>query len=184
MTGKLAALATALALALMFVAPLSALRADATADMRTEEHADLATPAGEPILTVAGAITRTNHPQGARFDLDLLRMLPPHRVQTTTSVTDGPQIFDGVLVRDLLALVGAAGETVIARALNDYVVEIPVEDFQRFDVLLAHSMNGEALSPRSKGPLWIVYPRDDHAELQDIRYDYRWVWQLNRMDVR
>lgn len=143
----------------------------------------LPVPADRPILTVAGEITHTNDPEGALFDLDLIRDLPPRQVETTTSVTDGVQSFEGVLVRDLLALVGATGETVTARALNDYFVDIPAEDFQRFDVILAHSMNGEPLSPRGKGPLWIVYPRDDHSELQDIRYDYRWVWQLNRLEV-
>lgn len=147
-------------------------------------EAPLAAPAGSPILTVAGAITRTNDPAGAVFDLELLFDLPALRVETTTSLTDGMQGFDGVLVRDLLSLVGATGDTVTASALNDYVVDIPVEDFHRFDVILAHSVNGTALSPRDKGPLWIVYPRDDHPELQDIRYDYRWVWQLNRLDIR
>lgn len=27
-------------------------------------------------------------------------------------------------------------------------------------------------------------PRDDHAELQDLRYDYRWVWQLDHLEIR
>lgn len=167
-------LAAAIALGLILAMAMPSVGADG----------NLAAPAGDPILTMTGAISRTNHPHGALFDLDLLLELPVHRVETTTSVTDGVQNFDGILVRDLLGLVGATGEAVTARALNDYVVEIPIEDFQRFDVILAHAMNGEPLSPRSKGPLWIVYPRDSHPELQDIRYDYRWVWQLNRMDIR
>jgi len=31
--------------------------------------------------------------------------------------------------------------------------------------------------------LWIIYPRSQHAELRDIRYDYRWVWQLVELRV-
>jgi hypothetical protein len=45
-------------------------------------------------------------------------------------------------------------------------------------------MDGERLLPRDKGPIWIVYPRDDFPELTDIRYDYRWVWQLTRLEIR
>ena len=87
-------------------------------------------------------------------------------------------------MHDLLALLGAEGQTVTATAFNDYVIDIPMEDFERFDVVLAYRMDGQRLLPSDKGPLWIVYPRDQHDELQDIRYDYRWVWQLQRLDIR
>ncbi|WP_377046978.1 molybdopterin-dependent oxidoreductase [Roseibium salinum] len=99
-------------------------------------------------------------------------------------MTDGPQHFEGFLMRDLLELVGAKGEIATAHALNDYVIDIPMSDFERFDVLVAMKMNGRRLTARDKGPLWIVYPRDDVGELQDIRYDYRWVWQLDSLTVQ
>jgi hypothetical protein len=103
---------------------------------------------------------------------------------TSTSVTEGVNRFEGVLMRDLLDKVEARGETVVATALNDYVVEIPMDDFHDYDVIAALAMDGERLLPRDKGPIWIVYPRDDFEELQDIRYDYRWVWQLIRIEIR
>ena len=62
--------------------------------------------------------------------------------------------------------------------------QVTPADFERFDVLVATHMDGERLLPSDKGPLWIVYPRDAHTELQDIRYDYRWVWQLVELEVR
>jgi hypothetical protein len=92
--------------------------------------------------------------------------------------------FDGFLMRDLLGLVGAQGLTVAATALNDYVIDIDIEEFDRFDVLVAYEMDGKPLLPSDKGPLWIVYPRYQHPELQDIRYDYRWIWQLRRLDIK
>lgn len=96
---------------------------------------------------------------------------------------DGAQRFEGFLLRDLLGGLGAKGLTIRASALNDYSVDIPLADIEKFDVIVAHSMNGSPLSLRDKGPLWIVYPRDQHPELQDIRYDYRWVWQLKALEV-
>ena len=141
-------------------------------------------PDGEVILTVAGKITQTNLDGSAVFDEAMLAALPPVSLETTTAVTDGVRKFDGFLMRDLLDLVGADGEKVTATALNDYVIDIPMEDFERFDVLVATHMDGQRLLPSDKGPLWIVYPRDDHTELRDIRYDYRWVWQLIRLDIK
>jgi len=110
--------------------------------------------------------------------------LPQHELTTHTSVTDGPQRFGGPLMRDLLQEAGLQADNVLAVALNDYEIEIPTSDFARFDVIAATSMNGQPLTLRDKGPIWIVYPRDEHKELQDIRYDYRWVWQLARLEAR
>lgn len=149
-----------------------------------DEIAQLPLPEDAIVLEMHGAITNTNAADTALFDLAMLQGLPPVRLATTTAVTDGLRQFDGFLLRDLLELVGSTGAVVTATALNDYVIDIDVEDFYRFDVLVAYAMDGEPLLPSDKGPLWIVYPRDQHAELQDIRYDYRWVWQLARLDIR
>lgn len=136
--------------------------------------------AQEVLLTLTGSVT------GGQVDVtrDDLVSIIPHEFATSTSVGDGRPLFKGVLMRDVLAFAGAEGDSVRATALNDYVVDIPIKDFYRFDVLAALSMNGEALTARDKGPIWIVYPRDDHPELADIRYDIRWVWQLVTLHVK
>jgi hypothetical protein len=51
-------------------------------------------------------------------------------------------------------------------------------------VILALSMDGRELSLRDKGPIWIVYPRDDHKELHDPVFNSRWIWQLDRLELR
>lgn len=136
------------------------------------------------VLEVRGALSRANSDGAAYFDMEMLKALPAARLETTTAVTDGVRQFDGFLMRDLLDFVGADGSTVTAIALNDYAIDIAADEFNRFDILVAYAMDGEPLLPSDKGPLWIVYPRDQHAELQDIRYDYRWVWQLRSLDIR
>jgi hypothetical protein len=146
--------------------------------------AEMPSPKSPLILEVRGAVSRTNAEGAAHFDMEMLKALPAARLETTTAVTDGVRRFDGFLMRDLLAHVGAQGTTVTARALNDYAIEIAIEEFDRFDVLVAYEMDGKPLPPSDKGPLWIVYPRDQHTELQDIRFDYRWVWQLRWLDIR
>lgn len=132
------------------------------------------------ILDVTGQIEEGP----AALNREALQSLPSVTIETTTVVTDNVHSFTGFLMRDLLEDLDAQGTHVVATALNDYVVDIPMSDFYDYGVIVAYEMNGVALTRDDKGPLWIVYPRDDHEELQDIRYDYRWVWQLDRLDVR
>ncbi|NNU81385.1 molybdopterin-dependent oxidoreductase [Halovulum dunhuangense] len=136
--------------------------------------------ADEPLLTLTGAV-EGGRVEISREDLDAMEW---RELSTSTTVTDGRPLFRGVLMRDILEHAGASGETVVARALNDYVIDIPISDFHAFDVLAALYMDGTALTPRDKGPVWIVYPRDDHGVLADIRYDMRWVWQLVALHVQ
>ncbi len=151
-----------------------------------QEHGPdaLPLPKGPLILEVDGALSRGNRDGAAHFDMEMLKALPVAQLETSTAVTDGTRRFEGFLMRDLLDHVGAHGSSVTAIALNDYAIEIDIEEFERFDVLVAYEMDGEALLPSDKGPLWIVYPRDRHKELQDIRYDYRWVWQLRWLEIQ
>lgn len=132
-----------------------------------------------PILTLTGAVAG-GRVEISRTDLDAMEW---REFTTSTTVTDGRPLFRGVLVRDILAHAQASGETVTAIALNDYKADIPIRDFHNFDVLAALYMDGTVLTPRDKGPVWIVYPRDDHRVLADIRYDMRWVWQLVTLHV-
>ena len=146
--------------------------------------AGLSLPTAEVLLIIDGAIDRANVAGEAHLDIGMLQVLPTQGLQTTTAVTDGVRRFDGFLMRDVLSLVCAKGTQVGAQALNNYSVDIPIADFHDYDVLLATHMDGERLLPSGKGPFWIVYPRDQWRQLQDIRYDYRWVWQVNRLTVK
>jgi len=150
----------------------------------TQDPTALPEPDGKVILAVHGAITNTNADGAALFDRAMLEALPETELVTHTSVTDGAHVFTGFLLRDLLQRVGAMGTSATATALNDYAITIAVEEFFKYDVIAAYAMDGRTLQPSDKGPLWLVYPRDQHPELQDIRYDYRWVWQLVRLDIQ
>jgi hypothetical protein len=107
-----------------------------------------------------------------------LRALPRTMITTTTEFTDGPTQFAGPLARDVLTPPDGATVAVM-RAINDYSVEIPLDDFRRFDVVLAIEVNGKTMSRRDKGPIWVMYPLDDHPELQSPIYINRLIWQLS-----
>ena len=149
-----------------------------------QPHDALPGPAGRVILTVTGTIGRTNRPNRAEFDLAMLEQLDLRELTTWTPWTDGPVDFEGVLARSLMRAVEARGNEVVATALNDYRCTIPVEDFNRYDVLLATRMNGAPLQVRDKGPIWVIYPWSEHPELNDMVTRRKSVWQLSRLHVR
>jgi hypothetical protein len=147
--------------------------------------ADGLAPPREPVvLTVTGAISLTNAPGRAVFDLEMLERLGLGRLTTWTPWTEGEVEFEGVLARRLMEAVAAQGTEVDALALNDYAQTIPLDDFQRYDVLLATRVNGQLMRVRDKGPIWIVYPWSEHPELDDFGTREKSVWQLSSLHVR
>jgi hypothetical protein len=92
--------------------------------------------------------------------------------------------FEGVPMAKLMEQVGASGQKVVAVALNDYGSEIPIEDFERYGVIIALKRDGEYMPVRDKGPLFIVYPFDSNPELKSQKYYSRSVWQIARLEVK
>lgn len=145
--------------------------------------AELPEPRGEVVLTVTGAIDRTNAEGAARFDRAMLRALPATRYRTGTIWTEGTHEFEGVLLGDLLDAVGASGDTVRATALNEYAITIPVDGEDEDSALVAYEMNGREMSVRNKGPLWIVYPYDSDPDFRTEMIYARSIWQLETLHV-
>lgn len=139
--------------------------------------AGAATAAGPALEMVGGS-------QTLELSLEQLEAMPQVSVATENEFSDGVVNYRGPLVRDVLALVGLERlETVRFTAANDYFVDIPTKDFRDYDAILAMEANGERLSRREKGPLWLMYPISDHAALRDPIYLRRLIWQVVRIEA-
>ena len=68
-------------------------------------------------------------------------------------------------------------------ALNDYSANVPAEDFRSHPVIFATRLDGQILSVRDKGPLFLIYPFDEAPELFSEVYFGRSVWQISRIEV-
>lgn len=152
----------------------------------------LGPPPAAVILTVSGRVRIGNAgvgsggPEGqtqAHFDLPMLEALRQHSFVTSTPWYPSTRRFTGPLLRDVLAAVGAQGDNLRLMALNDYRIDMPVSDAQRFDVVVAHRLDSKPMAVRDKGPLFVVYPFDAHAELRSPVYFGRSAWQLRRIEV-
>lgn len=157
--------------ALTLMAPLPALAAS------------LPKPSGAVVLTVEGNITKTNAEGRAEFDLAMIDALPQRVTVTETPWHEGTQTFSGPLAAALLDAVGAQGTLVTVQAINDYSAEIPVDDLIANPVILASRMNGETLSIRDRGPLFVIYPFDEMPSLYNEVYFGRSVWQVVSITV-
>jgi len=144
---------------------------------------DVALPEGDVVLTVSGEITVTNAGDTLVFDRASLVALGTEAFETTTIWTDGLHTFEGVSLKTLTEMLGVEDGTLLATAINDYTVEIPVSDAIENGPIIAYLMNGEGMSVREKGPLWIVYPYDSTADYRTEIVYSRSIWQLDRIEV-
>lgn len=144
--------------------------------------AALERPSGPVVLTIRGA--GQPGPTEASFDMAMLAALPQHRIVTQTPWYSKPRSFSGPLMREVLAAAGAmGGERARLVALNDYRVEIPLDDVRRQDVILARLLDDKPMSVREKGPLFVMYPFDREPQLRTSLYFSRCVWQLKSIEL-
>ncbi|MGJ8605184.1 MAG: oxidoreductase [Marivita sp.] len=140
-------------------------------------------PQGDVILTVNGSIDTTNVDETAQFDLEMLQALESTTIETATIWTEGTKTFQGVTLADLVALLGVKGTTLRATAINDYAVEIPVSDAVQDGPIVAYLLDGDTMSVRDKGPLWIIYPFDSNSSYRTEVIYSRSIWQLDRIEA-
>lgn len=146
----------------------------------------LETPEGAVLLTVSGRVRQPNRGNVAVFDMAMLEQLPQTSFVTRTPWYAQARKFTGPLLRDVLAaagIPGTPGGQLRAVALNDYRVDIPADDAQRFDLLLARLLDDKPMTVRDKGPLFIIYPFDQQTLLRNALYYSRCAWQLKAIEV-
>ncbi|MCP1169426.1 oxidoreductase [Limimaricola litoreus] len=123
------------------------------------------------------------------LDLDDLDALPQTDFETATIWTDEIQFFSGVPVAALLDhaglpdAIGREGGVLRLVALNDYKVEIPLDEITPEQPIIATRIDGETVSVRDKGPYWLVYPYDLDARYRREEIYHRSIWQLAQMIV-
>lgn len=162
--------------------------------------ASLEEPASPVIVTVTGKVANTNRAafdpahdallkyhersfdKAAEFDLPMLEALGLHSVEVRIPEWPAPVTVEGPYLRDLLAAVGAEGDTISLVALDGYASELSKSDVEALDWIVGLRADGKPLGLGQRGPLWVVYTYPDGRALT-AEDELRWPWATFYIEV-
>jgi hypothetical protein len=163
---------------------------------------------GPGLLTVAGAIARSNRgpldpaldqlmvKHGAKFDkawqfdAAMLARLPALTIQPTLEYDAKVHKLSGPLLSTVVEATGvAAGAPVMLglRALDGYTVAVSLADARGYRMIVAHTLDGVPMSLGGLGPLWAVYDADRLPAFKDKPLKERFAlcpWGLYYIEVK
>lgn len=137
-------------------------------------------------LDVDGEVRVTNNASHTAYHFSEAQLLalPAHSITTATTWTPR-STFTGPLLSDVLKAVGAYGSQIEIHTLDDYTCVVPFADAARYGVVVAYAMNGQRLKVSDFGPLFLIYPRDQHPlELDGPAGDAKFAWQIKSMTIK
>ena len=143
---------------------------------------------GPPLLTIGGAITRSN--RGARdgsldqlmvkhevdfrtawvFDSHGLQRLPAISIRPTLEYDGKPHKLTGPLLTTVLAEAGASPDAALQvgiRAIDGYRVTLALADAASYGMILATHIDDQALALGGLGPQWAVFDPAGVPALRD-----------------
>lgn len=148
------------------------------------------TPRGPTLITVAGAIEKTNRgpmdpfqdaflgrlvdPFEAAYALDAVALaaLPQAELTAEYEGWDGqPHRFAGPLVADLLSLTGATGIEITFVGLDGYSATFERAVLEKAGFILATHMDGEPMAIGGYGPAWLMVSPEIEPAFPDGRPD-------------
>ncbi|MBS0848150.1 hypothetical protein [Citrobacter sp. JGM124] len=114
--------------------------------------------------------------------------LPQHTIETSLPAgldITGKNKWSGVYLADIARQLGAQPESSIELiALNDYIITIPMSDVLIYNPVLASRFNGDLIPIRSKGPFILIYPFDQHSEINTAKYQDYTIWMVHEILIK
>ncbi|EGF32306.1 hypothetical protein IMCC9480_2620 [Oxalobacteraceae bacterium IMCC9480] len=165
-------------------------------------------PAGPTLLTVTGLIGPGNRgpldpaldqlmkKQGLAFtraytfDYAALRALPAMTISPTLEYDGKVHALGGPLLSDVLKAAGATTGRqgkVLLRAIDGYVVAVPIVDMQKYRFIVATMLDGKSMPLGGLGPLWAVYDADRFPDMAARPVTERFTlcpWALYHIEVQ
>lgn len=163
--------------------------------------------AGPTLLTITGAITRSNRggldpaldqmmaKQKLAFDrayaLDFaaLAALPARTIRPTLEYDGKPHTLRGPLLADVLAQAGAKprdAAKVLMRAVDGYAAVLEMRQLRAWNFIVATHLDGKPMPLGGLGPLWAVYDADRVPEMAALPVAQRFgacPWALYHLEA-
>jgi hypothetical protein len=136
--------------------------------------------ASEKILLQVNSVSQAVN---AQFTLEQLLQLPQHEIRTNLPWADTAHTYKGPYLEDVLALANVSGHWITMYALDRYQIDYNFDRIKKYKPILALTVDRKRLTIRTKGPIWVILPMDDYAELDAAVYHDYMVWQLVKINV-
>ena len=180
----------------------------ATVPLQARPAAPVGARTGPGLLTVTGAIGRSNRgpldpaldqlmvKHGARFDkawefdAAMLGRLPAVTIRPTLEYDAKAHRLSGPLLSAVVEAVGVepgAPVMLALRAIDGYTVAVSLGDARRYRMIVATTLDGVPMSLGGLGPLWAVYDADRLPDVKDKPLKERYglcPWGLYAIDVK
>ncbi|ART83067.1 molybdopterin-binding protein [Oceanisphaera profunda] len=138
------------------------------------------------ILSVYGDIQLDeNHYQRLDFTLSELQALTQAEVTTSHPWNTKAQHYRGVDLNALFQQLFAQKHitSLNLEALNGFSVMLDWSKINEFSPILAWQEDGQLMSRRNKGPLWLVLPFDQMSKVKQAEFMHYMAWQLKVIRV-
>jgi hypothetical protein len=168
--------------------------------------AEPATSKGPGLLTVSGAVGKTNRgptdpaldqlfgkhkvkfDKAFVFDAEALRRLPVVEIRPTLEYDAKAHALAGPLLTSVLEAAGVTAKDAMLglRAVDGYVVPMSMADARAYKVIVATRIDGKPLALGGLGPQWAIYDADRLAAFKDKPLKERFAlcpWGLFSIEV-
>jgi hypothetical protein len=167
--------------------------------------AQQARAAGPTLLTVTGAVTKTNRKpldpvldqmmakqklafdKAHAFDFAALAAMPAVTIKPTLEYDKKQHELRGPLLTTVLQAAGATGSKVAMRAVDGYAPAITLDEAKKYKFIVATHLDGKPMPLGGLGPLWAVYEADKFADMAAKPVDQRFAncpWGLYHIEVQ
>lgn len=146
----------------------------------------ISAPTGDVILTMMGDIDVTNSGATLQLDMPTLESFGLVKYTVKNPWSAATNTYTGILISDLPEAVGAsaAATSLYFTALDDYEVEISLDDAEKWPILLATRVNGEYMDIENSGPTRVIFPYDTFPDIDQLAYKDLWIWNIKSVEFR
>lgn len=149
--------------------------------------ANLAFADTEPvILSVYGDMERDQQSyHRLDFTLSELQALTQTELTTSHPWSKQAQQYRGIDLTALLELLFVKQQikSLSLEGLNGFVMALEWSQINGYSPMLAWQENGQIMSRRNKGPLWLMLPFDQVSPIKQADFIHYMVWQLRSIRV-
>ena len=138
------------------------------------------------ILSVYGDMEQHGGPhQQLDFTLSELQALTQSQITTAHPWSAQAQHYSGIDLTALLEKLFAKQQikSLNLEGLNGFSVAFEWSKINTFAPVVAWQENGQLMSRRNKGPLWLILPFDQVPEVKQADFLHYMVWQLRTIRV-